>query len=157
LKKAKIVLGSIALILTVSLAAGCGSSQSSTQAAQQPAQQSASQDHSAHNMPNHSMPAGDPMPLIADLEKQLADVAAKQKAGQAADAQKSSAQLVQTVEKVAPHIMDDGLKNKIRQSAASLKDAVHAAKVDQANVDAKIKDLQDTLPKVKEDLNSHKH
>lgn len=157
MKKAKVVLGSIAVVLTVSLAAGCGSSQSTSQKNQQPAQQSLSQDHSSHNMSNHSMPAGDPMPLIVDLEKQLADVIANGKKGQAADTQKSSAQLVKTVEKVAPHIMEDGLKSKIRQSAAALKDAVHAVKVDQADVDSKIKEIQDVLPKVKDDLKSHKH
>ncbi|SDD66581.1 hypothetical protein [Sporomusa acidovorans] len=159
MKKVKVVLGGIALLLTVSLTAGCGSSQPTSQLAQQAApQQAASQEHSqGHNQQIHSMPAGDPMPFLADMEKQLADVAAKQKASQTAEAQKVAAQLVQTADKLVPHIMDDGLKNKTRQSAVAIKDAVHAAKVDQAGLDVKIKELQELLLKVKGDLSSHKH
>ncbi|SDD71718.1 hypothetical protein [Sporomusa acidovorans] len=157
MKKAKVVLGGIALLLSMSLAAGCGTSQPTAQPAKQADQQPVGQQHSGHNMQTHSMPAGDPMPILAEMEKQVADVAAKQKANQVADAQKVSAQLVQTADKLAQHIMDEGLRNKTRQSASAIKEAVHAAKVDQTGLDAKIKELQDLLPKVKTDLSSHSH
>lgn len=152
MKNIKIVLSGMALLLTVSLVAGCGSDNKTTA---QPDKQTVSKTETSHEQ--HNMPAEDPKPILADMEKQLADVIAKQKSGQTSETQKIAAQLVQTVEKLEPHIMDAELKKKTKQSVLAIKEAVHAAKVDQAAVDAKINEFQDLLPKIKSDLNNPNH
>jgi hypothetical protein len=79
------------------------------------------------------------------------------KAGQTMDAQKSAAQLVSTTDKVLPHMMDTGLKDKLRTSAVELKDSVNSGKIDPSALENKVKALQELLKQTTAHLQTMSH
>lgn len=152
MKKSKVWVGVLAIVAATALAAGCSSSEKS--AAQPPAAQQQASGHEGHSA---SMPKEDPMPMMKDMDKALQDVAKQVKAGRTVDAQKSAAQLVSTVDKVMPHMMDAGLKDKLRTAAADIKNSVNSGKTDPSALDGKVKAMQDIMKQTTTHLQSMSH
>lgn len=152
MKKSKIAIGVLSLTLGLALVTGCGSSDKQT--TQQPAGQQQMSGHEGHNM---NMPKEDPMPMVKDLEKGLQDITKQVKAGQTLDAQKTAGQLASTAEKIVPHMMDDGLKTKLRSGVADIKNAVNSGKADPSAVETKVKALQDVVKQTTTHLQSMSH
>lgn len=156
-KKSKVVAGIMVMTVAVALVAGCGSSEK--QAAQQPAGQQTSGDMKGHDMGNMNMnmPKGDPMPLVKDVDKELQDILKQVKAGQTMDAQQTTGMLASTVEKIIPHMMDEGLKTNLRKAATDIKDSVNSGKADPGTIEGKVKAMQDIMKQVTTDLQSMHH
>lgn len=152
MKKSKILFGIVAIVAVLSLAAGCGSTDKSAATQQSDAQQS-----SGHDMSNMKMPKEDPMPIMKDMDKALQDVVKQVKAGQTMDAQKSAAQVVSTVDKVLPHMMDDSLKDNLRKAATDIKSTVNSGKTDPSALDGKVKAMQDIMKQTTSHLQSMSH
>lgn len=145
MKKTSIIVLSLALILALALVAGCGSSDNK---AQQPAP--------AAQM---SMPMGDPMPMMKDMDKQLQDLMKQVKAGQTMDAQKTVGQFASNCDQVTPHISDNSLQDKMHMASADLKGYINSGKIDQTIVDGKVKAMQDLMKQANVNLQNgmHKH
>ncbi|CUH95015.1 putative secreted protein [Propionispora sp. 2/2-37] len=152
MKKSKVLFGIVAIVAAMSLIAGCGSSEKP--AAQAPASQEQATSHQGHSA---TMPKEDPMPMMKDLDKALQDVVKQVKAGQTMDAQKSAAQLVSTVDKVVPHMMDEGLKDNLRKAATDIKDSVNSGKTDPNALDGKVKVMQDIIKQTTTHLQGMNH
>ncbi len=152
MKKTKILFGIVAIVAGMALIAGCGSSEKP--AAQTPAAQEQATGHQGHSA---TMPKEDPMPIMKDMDKALQDVVKQVKGGQMLDAQKSAAQLVSTVDKVLPHMMDDGLEDHLRKTAKDIKDSVNSGKTDPSALEGKVKDMQAIMKETTTHLQSMNH
>lgn len=152
MKKSKVLLGIVAITAVMSLVAGCGSSEKP--AAQAPVGQQQASGHEGHSM---TMPKEDPMPMMKDMDKDLQDIMKQVKAGQTMDAQKNAAHLMSTVDKVMPHMMDNGLKDSLRKAAADIKDSVNSGKVDPSALEGKVKAMQDIMKQTTTHLQSMSH
>jgi hypothetical protein len=153
MNKRKVVMGIFTITVVMSLLAGCGSSEKP--AAQAPAtQEQAASGHQGHSA---AMPKEDPMPMMKDMDKNLQDLVKQVKAGQTMDAQKSAAQLVSTTDKVMPHMMDAGLKDKLRQAAVEIKDSVNSGKADPSAIEGKVKAMQEIMKQTSTHLQSMSH
>ncbi|SDE42016.1 hypothetical protein [Sporomusa acidovorans] len=152
MKKQKIAIGAFAIVIVMSLAAGCGSNDKPA-ATQQPA----AQQNSGHDMSMMNMPKEDPMPMMKDMDKALQDMVKQVKAGQTMDAQRNAAQLVSTTDKVMPHMMDDSLKGQLRKAAADIKDSVNSGKTDPSALEGKVKAMQDIMKQTTTHLQSMSH
>lgn len=152
MKKTKVLFGIVAIVAGMALIAGCGSSEKP--AAQTPAAQEQATGHQGHSA---TMPKEDPMPIIKDMDKALQDVVKQVKGGQMMDAQKSAAQLVSTVDKVLPHMMDDGLEDHLRKTAKDIKDSVNSGKTDPSVLEGKVKDMQAIMKETTTHLQSMNH
>lgn len=151
MKKAKLTVLGLTLILAVAVVAGCGSGDSkSPQAAAQPQQQ-----QDAHS--GHSMPSGDPLPMMKDMDKNLQDMMKQVKAGQMMDAQKSAGQIAALADKVMPHMNDAAAKAGLQKAASELRDSVGGAKVDQTVVEARMKAMQDAMAQAMKNLQAGSH
>ncbi len=152
MKKNKLVLGIMSLVVVTALFTGCGSN--SNQAAQQPAAQQQASGHEGHSA---SMPKEDPMPMMKEMDKDLQDMLKQVKAGQTMDAQKSAGHMVGMVDKVAPHMMDNQLKDSLRKAATEIKDTVNSGKADPAALEGKMKAMQDIMKRTTTHLQSMSH
>ena len=152
MKKNKVLFGIVAIVAGMALIAGCGSSEKP--AAQTPAAQEQSTGHQGHSA---TMPKEDPMPIMKDMDKALQDVVKQVKGGQMMDAQKSAAQLVSAVDKVLPHMMDDGLEDHLRKTAKDIKDSVNSGKTDPSALEGKVKDMQAIMKETTTHLQSMNH
>lgn len=152
MKKTKVLFGIVAIVAGMALIAGCGSSEKP--AAQTPAAQEQATGHQGHSA---TMPKEDPMPIMKDMDKALQDVVKQVKGGQMMDAQKSAAQLVSTVDKVLPHMMDDGLEDHLRKTAKDIKDSVNSGKTDPSVLEGKVKDMQAIMKETTTHLQSMNH
>ncbi|HWR43440.1 hypothetical protein [Sporomusa sp.] len=152
MKKSKVLFGVLTIAVVMSLVAGCGSNDKPA-ATQQPA----AQQSSGHDMSSMNMPKEDTMPMMKDLDKALQDVVKQVKAGQTMDAQKSAAQLVSTTDKVMPHMMDAGLKDKLRKAAVEIKDSVNSGKADPGALEGKAKAMQDLMKQTMTHLQGMSH
>lgn len=151
MKKSKLLIGALSIGIMI-LVAGCASSEKKAELAPAPQQQTSS--HEGHST---SMPKEDPMPMMKDMDKALQDTLKQVKAGQTVDAQKSAAQMVSSVDKVMPHMMDNGLKDNLRKSAVEIKDLVNSGKADLGVIESKVKTMQDILKQSTTHLQSMKH
>jgi predicted small lipoprotein YifL len=152
MKKTKVLFSVVAIAAVMALAAGCGSSEKP--AAQAPPSQEQAAGHQGHSA---AMPKEDPMPMMKDLDKTLQDVVRQVKAGQTMEAQKSAAQLVSTTDKVMPHMMDAGLKEKFRNAAVAIKDSVNSAKIDPSALENKVKAMQELMKQTTTHLQTMSH
>ncbi|MCC5467867.1 hypothetical protein [Pelosinus baikalensis] len=153
MKKSKVLFSMLAIIAVVFLVAGCGSSEKTTV---QPT--TASQEQAiGHEGHSAAMPKEDPMPMMKDLDKSLQDVVKQAKAGQTMDAQKSAAQLVSTVEKIVPHMMDANLKDSLRKAAGDIKNTVNSGKMDPSAMESKVKTMQDVMKTTMSHLQTMQH
>ena len=150
MKRSTLTVLALTLILSLALIAGCGSSEKSQQAAQP---QKQTQD--AHS--GHSMPSGDPMPMMKDMDKNLQDMMKQVKAGQMMDAQKTAGQIAALADKVMPHMNDAAAKSAMQKAAVELRDSVGGAKVDQTIVEAKMKAMQDAMAQSMKNLQAGAH
>lgn len=153
MKKSKAVLGILAISVVMSLITGCGSSEKPAAQAP-PSQEQAAGGHQGHSA---AMPKEDPMPMMKDLDKSLQDVVKQVKAGQTMDAQKSAAQLVSTTDKVMPHMMDAGLKDKLRKAAVEIKDSVNSGKTDPSALEGNVKAMQELMKQTITHLQTMSH
>jgi len=153
MKKSKVLFGILAIIAVISLVAGCGSSDKPK--GQPPA---ANQEQAAgHQGHSAAMPKEDPMPMMKDLDKSLQDVVKQAKAGQTMDAQKSAVQLVSTVEKIVPHMMDANLKDNLRKAAGDIKNTVNSGKMDPSTIEGKVKTMQEIMKSTTSHLQTMQH
>lgn len=141
MKKSKILLGMVMVTMAVLLVAGCG-------AEEKPA---------GHDMKNMQMPKEDPMPIMKDMEQQLQNLMKQVKSGQTMEAQKTANQLMSLTDKVMPHMMDNGLKDGLRQRAADIKDTVNAGKMDPSAIENKVKALEETMKQTTAHLQTMQH
>lgn len=158
MKKSKVVLGILALTLVVALVGGCSSSEKKA-APQQPASQQAS-GHEGMDMSSHekmAMPKEDPMPMMKDMDQNLQDLMKQAKTGQTMEAQKTAGQLANTTEKIMPHMMDNGLKDSLRNAAGDIKNTVNSGKMDPSAIESKVKAMQEIMKRTTADLQSMKH
>jgi hypothetical protein len=147
MRKTKLMVLSLTLILALALVAGCGGSDSKPQQqAQAPQAQM-------------SMPTGDPMPMMKDMDKNLQEMMKQVKAGQMMDAQKSAGQIASLADKVMPHMTDNAMREQMKKAAYDLRDTMNGAKVDQTVVEGKMKTMQDVMAMSMRNLQSgaHKH
>ena len=152
MKKTKLLTGILVLTIVASLAAGCGSSEKP--AAQPQASQAQASGHAGHSA---TMPKEDPMPMMKDMDKNLQDIVKQVKAGQTMNAQKSASQLVSTTDKIMPHMMDAGLKDKLRKAAVEIKDGVNSGKVDPSALESQAKAMQEIMKQTTTHLQSMTH
>lgn len=153
MKRSKLVFGILAITVAAAFITGCGSSEKPT--AQQPAsQQQQALSHAGHSV---AMPKEDPMPMMKDLDKDLQDIMKQVKAGQTMEAQKSAGHMMGMVDKVMPHMMDNGLKDNLRKAAADIKDNVNSGKADPAALEGKVKAMQDIMKQTTTHLQSMSH
>lgn len=161
MKKSKVVLGILALTLVLVLVAGCGS-------AEKPAATQPVADHGMKSMPEanqaaghdaHSMqmPKDDPMPMMKDMDQQMKDLMKQVKSGQTMEAQKTAGQIMGLTDKVMPHMMDNGLKERLRQSASDIKDAVNAGKMDPGAMESKVSTMQEIMKQTTSHLQTMSH
>ena len=151
-KKSKIMLAGLAIAGLTILTAGCGSTEQ--QATKPPAAQQSATGHEGHSM---TMPKEDPMPMMKDMDKALQDVVKQVKAGQVMDAQKSAAQLTSSVEKVMPHMMEAGLKEKLLKTAIDIKGSVNSGKTDPEAIEEKAAAMQTIMKQTTTHLQSMSH
>ena len=147
MRKTKFMALSLMIILALVLTAGCGGSDSKPQQqAQAPQAQM-------------SMPSGDPMPMMKDMDKNLQEMVKQVKAGQMMDAQKSAGQIASLADKVMPHMTDNAMREQMKKAAYDLRDTMNGAKVDQTVVETKMKTMQDVMTQSMKNLQSgaHKH
>ena len=154
MKKSKLLTGILVLAVAASLAAGCGSSEKPAAQTQPQASQAQPSGHAGHSA---TMPKEDPMPMMKDMDKNLQDVVKQVKAGQTMNAQKSASQLVSTTDKVMPHMMDDGLKDKLRKAAVGIKDSVNSGKADPSSLESQAKAMQEIMKLTATHLQSMTH
>jgi hypothetical protein len=147
------VLG-LSLVIALGLAAGCGSGAAQNEQQAATAQQTGQAGQKADKSMAMSMPAGDPMPLMKDLDAQLRDMSEQIKNGQMMDAQNSAVKIAGLSDNIAPHIMDAALKDRLHKAAYDLRDTVNNGKTDQTVIEDKMQVLQDMLPQVMKDLDS---
>ena len=150
MKRSTLTVLALLLILSLAVVAGCGSSDGKSQQAAQPQK---TQD--AHS--GHSMPSGDPMPMMKDMDKNLQDMMKQVKAGQMMDAQKSAGQIAALADKVMPHMNDAASKASMQKATSELRDSVSGAKVDQTVVEAKMKAMQDAMAQSMKNLQAGAH
>ena len=162
MKKSKVVLGILAVTLVLVLVAGCGS-------AEKPAANQPATDHDMKNMPattqqstghdTHSMqmPKDDPMPMMKDMDQQMKDLMKQVKSGQTMEAQKTAGQIMGVTDKVMPHMMDSGLKDRLRQSATDIKDTVNAGKMDPGAMENKVNTMQNIMKETTAHLQTMQH
>ena len=150
MKKKLLVLGAAGMLALAILVSGCGSSEKAAPKAQEGQQQNMGHE-------GHSMPKGDPMPMMKDMEKSLQAVMKYTRAGQTMDAQKSAAQMVNAMEKVQPHMMDAGLKDNLRSMTMEIKDSVNSGKMDPGAMDEKAAKMQEIMKKTTTHLQSMSH
>jgi hypothetical protein len=143
MKSAKLTVLALALILALVFVAGCGGSDAKPQAQAPQAQM--------------SMPSGDPMPMIKDMDKNLQDMMRQVKAGQMMDAQKSAGQIASIADKVMPHMTDNAMRDQMKKAAYDLRDAVNGAKVDHTAVESRMQTMQDIMKRSVDHLQSQKH
>jgi uncharacterized protein YceK len=154
MKKSKVMVGILSIMVAVALVTGCGSSEKQA-APQQSTSQQASSD--GMDMAGMSMPKGDPMPMMKDMDQQLQNLMKQVKAGQTMEAQKTAAQLASTTEKIMPHMMDNSLKEKLRSAAGDIKNTVNAGKIDPSDMEGKVKVMQEIMKQTTTDLQTMKH
>jgi len=152
MNKTKTGLGILAIGAVMLLAAGCGSGEKT--AAPAPAGQHTASGHEAHSA---SMPKEDPLPFMKDMDKALQEVVAQVKAGKTMDAQSSAARLTGAVNKVLPHMMEEGLKEQLRQAAAEIKNSVNAGRTDLNGLEDKAKAFQSIMQETTTHLQSMSH
>ena len=163
MKKNKVVLGILALTLVVALVAGCGSTEKP--AVNQPAAghdmknmpANGEQQAAGHDMKNMQMPKDDPMPMMKDMDQQMKDLMKQVKSGQTMEAQKTAGQIVGLTDKVMPHMMDNGLKDRLKQSATDIKDTVNAGKMDPGAMESKLKAMQEIMMQTTSHLQTMTH
>ena len=143
MKKVKLIVLSLALILTLAFVAGCGGGDGKPQQ-QAPQAQT-------------SMPSGDPMPMMKDMDKNMQDMLRQVKAGQMMEAQKSAAQVAGLADKVMPHMTDGNLKGQMQKAAYDLRDTMNSGKVDQTVIEGKMQAMQDIMKRSVNHLQSQKH
>ena len=151
-RKSKALCTVAVMVAATALAAGCGSTEK--QAAKPPAAKQAMTGHEGHSM---TMPKEDPMPTMKDMDKALQDVVKQVKAGQMMDAQKSAAKLTSTVEKVMPHMMEEGLKEKLLKTATDIKGSVNSGKTDPGAIEEKAAAMQTIMKQTTTHLQSMSH
>jgi hypothetical protein len=144
MSKKKMIVLSLALILTLALVAGCGGAGDSKPQQQAPQQQAA-------------MPAGDPMPMMKDMDASMQEMMKQVKAGQMMEAQKSAAQMAGMADKVMPHMTDNALKDQMKKAAYDLRDTMNGGKADQTVIEEKMKAMQDIMKRSVNHLQSQKH
>lgn len=150
MKKSTVTVLALTLILSLAVVAGCGSGDNKARQAAQPQK---TQDA----RPGHSMPSGDPMPMMKDMDKSLQDMMKQVKAGQMMDAQKSAGQIAALADKVIPHMSDATAKSAMLKAAGELRDSVGGAKIDQTVVEAKMKAMQDAMAQSMKNLQAGTH
>lgn len=161
MKKNKLVLSILALTLVVALVAGCGSSEKS--AATQPAghdmksMPEATQGPAGHDSHSMQMPKEDPMPMMKDMDQQMKDLMKQVKSGQTMEAQKTAGQIMGLTDKVMPHMMDNGLKDRLRQGAADIKDTVNSGKMDPGAMENKVNTMQEIMKQTTAHLQTMSH
>jgi cytochrome c556 len=143
MKKSKLLVVSAVLIVALALVAGCGGGADKGKEPAKTAQ--------------HSMPAGDPMPMMKDMGQQVQDMSRHLKAGQMMDAQRLATQVASTADKVTPHMTDAALKEKMQKAAYDLRDTMNGAKIDQTVVEAKLKTMQEVMQQATGHLQSVSH
>lgn len=143
MKKSKLLVVSAVLIVALALVAGCGGG---ADKGKEPAK-----------IVQNSMPAGDPMPMMKDMEHQVRDMSKHLKAGQMMDAQRLATQIASAADKVTPHMTDAALKDKMQKAAYDLRDTMNGAKVDQTVVEAKLKTMQEVMQQATGHLQSVSH
>jgi hypothetical protein len=151
MKNRKLIILSLALVIALAFVAGCGSSDNKVQ---QPQQSQKQTEMSGHSM---TMPKGDPMPMMKEMDKNLQDMMRQVKAGQTMDAQKSASQIAGLADKVLPHMMDAGLKDSLQKAAYDLRETMNNGKVDQTVIEGKLKTMQDVMTQATKDLESMAH
>ncbi len=144
MSKKKMIVLILVLILTVALAAGCGGAGDSKPQQQAPKAQS-------------SMPTGDPMPMMKDMDSSMQDMMKQVKAGQMMEAQKSAAQMAGMADKVMPHMTDSALKEQMKNAAYDLRNTMNGGKADQTVIEAKMKVMQDIMKRSVSHLQTQKH
>ncbi|MDR7868861.1 MAG: hypothetical protein RIN56_18865 [Sporomusaceae bacterium] len=144
MKKSKLIIISLALILSLVVVAGCGGAGDSKPQQQAPKAQS-------------SMPTGDPMPMMKDMDASMQDMLKQVKAGQMMEAQKSAAQMAGMADKVMPHMTDSALKEQMKKAAYDLRDTMNGGKADQTVIEEKMKAMQDIMKRTVNNLQSQKH
>jgi len=161
MKKSKVVLGILALTLVLVLVAGCGSTEKP--AATQPAaghdmksmpEAKQAPGHDTHSM---QMPKDDPMPMMKDMDQQMKDLMKQVKSGQTMEAQKTAGQIMGLTDKVMPHMMDNGLKDRLRQSATDIKDTVNSGKMDPGAMESKVNAMQEIMKQTTSHLQTMSH
>ncbi len=153
MKKNKVVVSILGLILVMGLVAGCGSAE---KPAATPPPQAAQQagGHDSHSM---QMPKDDPMPMMKDMEEQTKNLMKQVKAGQTMDAQKTAGQIMNLTDKVMPHMMDNGLKDRLKQSAADIKNTVNSGKMDPGAMESKVNTMQEVMKQTASHLQTMTH
>lgn len=144
MKRSKLIVLGLALVLTLVLVAGCGGSSDKKPQQQAPQAQS-------------SMPTGDPMPMMRDMDKNMQDMMRQVKAGQMMDAQKSAAQVASMADKVMPHMTDNALKGQMQKAAYDLRDTMNSGKVDQTVIEGKMQVMQEIMKRSVNHLQNQKH
>lgn len=99
-----------------------------------------------------SMTKEDPAPFIRDMEKAARDTVNQVKAGRVMDARGSVSRLTGAADKVAPHITDAALKEKLLGTVKGIKALTNAGSPDLFDLEDKEVELQDTLRQVLETL-----
>lgn len=160
MKKSKVILGILALTLILVLIAGCGSSEKP--AANQPAaghdmKNMTETQAASHDMHSMQMPKEDPMPMMKDMDQQLKDLMKQVKSGQTMEAQKTAGQITGLTDKVIPHMMDAGLKDRLQKSAADIKDTVNAGKMDPGAMESKVSAMQEIMKQTTAHLQTMSH
>lgn len=161
MKNNKVVLGILALTLVLVLVAGCGS-------AEKPAATQPAAGHDMKSMPEatqapahdtHStqMPKDDPMPMMKDMDQQMKDLMKQVKSGQTMEAQKTAGQIMGLTDKVMPHMMDNGLKDRLRQSATDIKETVNSGKMDPGAMESKVNAMQEIMKQTTSHLQTMSH
>lgn len=143
MKKSKLIVISLTLILALAVVAGCGSNDGKPQPAAPKAQS--------------SMPSGDPMPMMKDMDASMQDMIKQVKAGQLMEAQKAAAQMAGMADKVMPHMTDSALKEQMQKAAYDLRDTMNGGKADQTVIEAKMQVMQDIMKRSLNHLQSQKH
>lgn len=163
MKKSKVVLGILALTVVVALVAGCGSSEKT--ATNPPAAghdmknmpEATTQQAAGHDTHSMQMPKDDPMPMMKDMDQQMKDLMKQVKSGQTMEAQKTAGQIMGLTDKVMPHMMDNGLKDRLKQSATDIKDTVNAGKMDPSAMENKVNTMQEIMKQTTSHLQTMSH
>ncbi len=144
MNKIKMIVLGLALILTLALAAGCGGAGDAKPQQQAPQAQT-------------SMPAGDPMPMMKDMDAGMQEMIKHIKAGKMMEAQAAAAQVAGMADKVAPHMTDNALREQLKTAAHDLRDTMTDGKADQAVIEAKMQAMQEIMKRSLSHLQAQKH
>jgi len=154
MKKSKVVSGILALTLLLVLVAGCGSSE-------KPATTQPAAGHDMKSMPEATQgPAGHDthsMQMPKDMDQQMKDLMKQVKSGQTMEAQKTAGQIMGLTDKVMPHMMDNGLKDRLRQSATEIKETVNSGKMDPGAMESKVNTMQEIMKQTTTHLQTMQH